>query len=128
MAYRSFGRFRQAFTHLDMPPCSLSHHPISDIAPLDPRDGLIGIDLRPRLIAPTPGQAGTGAYQFPSRSTSIATAAALYLRATRIIGGNGSSAISQPPIVRLARSRLGVKVFDVGQERRGRPPNPSTRR
>src|SRR4051794_17008277 len=32
MAYRSFGRFRQASTHLDTPPCSLSHHPISDIA------------------------------------------------------------------------------------------------
>src|SRR3954453_23258435 len=32
MAYRSFGRFRKAFTHLDTPPCSLSHHPISDIA------------------------------------------------------------------------------------------------
>src|SRR3954453_1951720 len=33
MAYRSFGRFRQAFTHLDTPPSSLSHHPVSDIAP-----------------------------------------------------------------------------------------------
>src|SRR3954465_13520974 len=32
MAYRSFGRFRQASTHLDTPPSSLSHHPISDIA------------------------------------------------------------------------------------------------
>src|SRR3954454_10365185 len=32
MAHRSFGRFRQASTHLDTPPSSLSHHPISDIA------------------------------------------------------------------------------------------------
>jgi hypothetical protein len=32
MAYRSFGRFRQASTHLDTPPSSLSHHPVSDIA------------------------------------------------------------------------------------------------
>src|SRR3954447_18590175 len=32
MAYRSFGRFRQASTHLDTPPSSLSHHPISDLA------------------------------------------------------------------------------------------------
>src|SRR5512146_1969523 len=37
MAYRSFGRFRQASTHLDTPPFSQSHHPVSAIAhvPLD---------------------------------------------------------------------------------------------
>src|SRR5512132_3376821 len=34
MAYRSFGRFRQASTHLDTPPFSQSHHPVSAIAPL----------------------------------------------------------------------------------------------
>src|SRR5512132_4679018 len=33
MAYRSFGRFRQASTHLDTPPFSQSHHPVSAIAP-----------------------------------------------------------------------------------------------
>src|SRR5512132_648694 len=32
MAYRSFGRFRQASTHLDTPPFSQSHHPVSAIA------------------------------------------------------------------------------------------------
>jgi hypothetical protein len=32
MAYRSFGRFRQASTHLDTPPFS-HHHPVSAIAP-----------------------------------------------------------------------------------------------
>ena len=32
MAYRSFGRFRQASTHLDTPPFSDSHHPVSAIA------------------------------------------------------------------------------------------------
>jgi hypothetical protein len=32
VAYRSFGRFRQASTHLDTPPFSLSHHPFSGIA------------------------------------------------------------------------------------------------
>src|SRR3954463_334639 len=33
MAYRSFGRFRQASTRLDTPPCSGRHHPVSAIAP-----------------------------------------------------------------------------------------------
>ena len=32
MAYRSFGRFRQAFTRLDTPPLSIRHHPGSVIA------------------------------------------------------------------------------------------------
>jgi len=32
MAYRSFGRFRQASTHLDTPPFSQNHHPVSAIA------------------------------------------------------------------------------------------------
>src|SRR4051812_7945331 len=32
MAYRSFGRFRQASTRLDTPPCSGRHHPVSAIA------------------------------------------------------------------------------------------------
>jgi hypothetical protein len=32
MAYRSSGRFRQASTHLDTPPFSESHHPVSAIA------------------------------------------------------------------------------------------------
>src|SRR5271163_3639291 len=32
MAYRSFGRFRQASTRLDTPPCSHRHHPVSVIA------------------------------------------------------------------------------------------------
>jgi len=32
VAYRSFGRFRQASTHLDTPPFSLSHHPFSGVA------------------------------------------------------------------------------------------------
>src|SRR6266446_9500177 len=32
-AYRSFGRFRQVSTHLDTPPFSLRHHPVSAIAP-----------------------------------------------------------------------------------------------
>src|SRR5512132_3149278 len=32
MAYRSFGTFRQASTHLDTPPFSQSHHPVSAIA------------------------------------------------------------------------------------------------
>jgi hypothetical protein len=40
MAYRSFGRFRQAFTHLDTPPLSISHHPVSAIArAFDPKVG-----------------------------------------------------------------------------------------
>jgi len=34
VAYRSFGRFRQASTHLDTPPFSLSHHPFSGVARL----------------------------------------------------------------------------------------------
>ena len=33
VAYRSFGRFRQASTHLDTPPFSIRHHPGSVIAP-----------------------------------------------------------------------------------------------
>ena len=33
VAYRSFGRFRQASTHLDTPPLSIRHHPDSVIAP-----------------------------------------------------------------------------------------------
>ncbi len=32
VAYRSFGRFRQASTHLDTPPLSLRRHPVSLIA------------------------------------------------------------------------------------------------
>ncbi len=32
LAYRSFGSFRQASTHLDTPPFSFSHHPFSGIA------------------------------------------------------------------------------------------------
>jgi hypothetical protein len=32
MAYRSFGRFRQASTRLDTPPFSHRHHPVSAIA------------------------------------------------------------------------------------------------
>src|SRR5512132_3394954 len=42
MAYRSFGRFRQASTHLDTPPFSQSHHPVSAIAPR-----VIPVILRP---------------------------------------------------------------------------------
>src|SRR3954470_14639233 len=38
MAYRSFGRFRQASTHLDTPPSSLSHYPVSNIAPAATRN------------------------------------------------------------------------------------------
>ena len=34
VAYRSFGRFRQASTHLDTPPFSSRHHPVSLIAPV----------------------------------------------------------------------------------------------
>jgi len=33
MAYRLLREFRQAHTHLDTPPFSLSHHPFSGIAP-----------------------------------------------------------------------------------------------
>jgi hypothetical protein len=33
VAYRSFGRFRQASTHLDTPPFSNRRHPGSAIAP-----------------------------------------------------------------------------------------------
>jgi len=33
VAYRSFGRFRQASTHLDTPPLSIRRHPGSVIAP-----------------------------------------------------------------------------------------------
>ena len=40
MAYRSFGRFRQASTHLDTPPFSIRHHPDSAIAPRSPSAGL----------------------------------------------------------------------------------------
>jgi len=32
MAYRLLREFRQAHTHLDTPPFSLSHHPFSGIA------------------------------------------------------------------------------------------------
>jgi len=32
LAYHSFGRFKQAHTHLDTPPFSLSHHPFPGIA------------------------------------------------------------------------------------------------
>ena len=35
VAYRSFGRFRQASTRLDTPPFSHRHHPVSAIALLD---------------------------------------------------------------------------------------------
>jgi len=34
MAYRLLREFRQASTHLDTPPFSLSYHPFSSIAPL----------------------------------------------------------------------------------------------
>ncbi len=38
MAYRSFGRFRQASTHLDTPPFSIRHHPDSAIAHQTPTE------------------------------------------------------------------------------------------
>jgi hypothetical protein len=47
MAYRSFGRFRQASTRLDTPPFSHRHHPVSVIArwglsaPLGPSSSLV---------------------------------------------------------------------------------------
>src|SRR3954467_1477160 len=48
MAYRSFGRFRQASTRLDTPPCSGRHHPVSAIAPAE-RDKALACLCRDRF-------------------------------------------------------------------------------
>ena len=49
MAYRLLREFRQAFTRLDTPPCSIRHHPGSAIAPLVALDQAGQIVLRRKL-------------------------------------------------------------------------------
>src|SRR3954465_5384654 len=73
MAYRSFGRFRQASTHLDTPPLSLSHHPVSGIAPACTRAGRTRAAIGSTILR-SPGSSSPAQYDRNGTTRSDAPA------------------------------------------------------
>ncbi len=103
VAYRSFGRFRQASTHLDTPPFSIRHHPGSAIAPCAEDPPFVAGTRRAvaRLFPQSPSPI------FPPSGNRLFLLSLIRLRSQTCLRLSGGSGTRRRQVVRPAEACAG---------------------